>query len=185
MSGARTRRAKRLARIFPIVGELKAHGAECDGVWWSRRDSRHAWYELTTPISKNARGDDALAESNFRVAERMIDERSSFGTSYRWDAWPGGQIQTLIIRADDAGALREVTGIVNALSDYPVLDDSDFSELEWERDHPSESECYSEYDCCTKCQECGNVIREDMIDQVFEDHSYSCSLHPENQEKRT
>lgn len=162
MSGARTKRARRLAKIFPIVADLTGHGRECDQVWWARHDSREAWYELTTPISRNARdSEDALAESNFRVAKRIIDAVSPFGTSYRWDAWPGGQIQTLVIRADDAAALREMTGIVNSLSDYPVLDDEDHSELEWEQWHPSDTECYNDEDpeCCLHLQ----------VDEVDED----------------
>src|SRR5687767_4940068 len=183
MSGARTRRARRLAEIFPLAQELAEHLKEINGVWWARHDSREAWYEAPLPISVNARGDSARAESNFRVAERLIDEASSFGTSYRWDAWPGGQIKTLVIRLDDAGALRMAQGIIYSLSDYPVLDDSDFSELEWEQNHPNEQECYSEYDCCIKCQECDMVIQDgtepDAIDQC---HGYACSLHPENQE---
>lgn len=181
MSGARTRRAKRLATIFPIVKELAAHGQECDNSWMTRRDSRHDWYELTTPISQNARGDDYVTESNFRVAERLIDENSSFGTSYRWDAWPGGQIQSLIIRADDAGAIRTLEGIVNSLSGYPVLCDMDAGELEWEQKHPEEGECYSEGDCCTKCDECGYAISEHG-ERNETDHFYNCDQHPENQE---
>lgn len=182
MSGARTRRAKRLARIFPIAAQLSAHGQECDDIWWARRDSRHDWFELTTPISRNSRGDTPLAESNFRVTERLLNEGSAFGFSYRYDLWPGGQIQTIVIRTDDAGALRTIQGIVNALSDYPVLSDDDHSELQWEEDHPSETECYSEYECCSKCGKCDKVIREDMVDQVFEDHETWCDLHPDNQE---
>lgn len=185
MSGARTRRAKRLATIFPIVKELAAHGKECDGSWMTRRNSRHDWYELTTPISRNGRGGDALDDSNFYTAERIIDAASPWGTTYRSDLWPGGTIETLVIRADDAAALKEITSIVNALEGYPVLDESDYSEREWEENHNSDMlwrECYAE-DCCTLCEDCGKVIPEGTeLNAIGEHHYHLCRYHPDNQE---
>jgi hypothetical protein len=179
VSGARTRRAKRLAAIFPIVEELAAHGEEIDGSWMTRRNSRQFWFHLSTPISRNGRGGDALVDSNFYTAEKIIDAVSPWGITHRSDLWPGGSIETLVIRADDAFALRELTSIVNWLTNgYPVLDEADYSQREWEENHPQEGECYSEYDCCTKCDECGFAISESAERQKT-DHFYNCDQHPE------
>lgn len=144
--GARSKRAARIRAAMPIVAQLELHGRECDEVWWSRRSdtARPGW--LATPFSVNPRGDDALAESNYRVIQADLD-RVALETDYRVDLWPGGQIHTLLVRADDAFALRAVDQWVSALSDYPVADDMDYSELEWENNHPSDGECYGE-DCC-------------------------------------
>lgn len=148
MTGARSRRAERIASALPIVASLRGHEAEVDRVWWSRHDSsedRSLW--LVTPVSHGTREEDALADSNYDTAERLLAEASSFGdTDTRYDLWPGGRIETILVRADDAGALRCLQGIVSALADYPVLDDTHYSELQWERDHPSDHECYAE-DC--------------------------------------
>lgn len=161
--GARTRRAARIAAAMPIVAELTGYTGKIDNNWWSRRSDIHLglghdldesrlW--LSIPISRNGRGpqdaDGVLAESNYRVIEADLTRVSAFGTDYRIDLWPGGSIHTLQVRADDALALRAVQQWVDALADYPVASDMDYSELEWEFNHPSDGECYAE-DCS-----CGN-----------------------------
>jgi hypothetical protein len=172
-------RSKRAARIAATAGlgefisQLRAHEDACDRNWMTRHDShedRALW--LITPISHGTREEDALDDSNYAVAERLLNEASSFGERCQWpdwtaadgtvypgtayytggtatrdDAWPGGVIETILVRADDAPALRELMGIVSALSDYPVLDDEHHSELEHERSHPSDRECYADEQC--------------------------------------
>lgn len=149
MSGARSKRIRRIAAAMPLVGDLRTHESSCDRVWWARHDSsedRALW--LVTPISHGTRDEDTLADSNYAVAEKQLTEASSFGeVGTRDDAWPGGVIETLLVRADDAPALRELQSIIRALADYPVLDESHYSELEYERNHPSDHECYADEDC--------------------------------------
>jgi hypothetical protein len=180
MAGARTRRARRIAaslELGDLVGQLRKHEDACDRNWMTRHDShedRSLW--LVTPISHGNRSEDARDDSNYEVAQRLIDEASSFaergkwpdwtaadgtvypgtpywsgGTAERHDAWPGGVIETLLVRADDAPALRVLNRVIRALADYPVLDDGHCGELEWERAHPSDDECYSEDDMGCPC----------------------------------
>lgn len=130
----RQRRAHRIAQVLPIVAELTAHTTECDNVWWTRRmgsDTDNAVW-MTTPFSVNARGDSPLAESNYRIIRADLERVAGMDVDYRADAWPGGVIHTLMVRADDALALRAVQQWVTALSDYPVADDMDLAELEAE-----------------------------------------------------
>jgi len=145
----RERRAARIRAVMPIVEDLARYTGEVDSSWQTRRYDRDnsglCW--LTTPFSVNARGDSALAESNYRVIEKDLSEVAAFGTDFRIDLWVGGSIHTLQVRADDALALRAVDRWVAALADYPVADESDFSEVEWEQNHPSEGECYADEDC--------------------------------------
>ena len=133
---------------MPIVASLTAYTSEVDSNWMTRRYDYRAdgpvW--LTTPFSVNARGDSALAESNYAVISADLDRVSAYGTDYRIDLWPGGSIHTLCVRADDALALRAVDQWIAALADYPAADDSDVSEREWNQNHPSDDECYAE-DC--------------------------------------
>ncbi|WP_433662721.1 hypothetical protein ACQPW1_11565 [Nocardia sp. CA-128927] len=150
MPGARKRRADRIAAVIPLVKNLQTHSRECDSVWWARRTDRQDWFWLTTPFSVNARGDTAIQESNYEVAQQYIAALSPFGTDYRIDLWPGGRIHTLTVRADDAAALRELDRIITALQDCPILDEQDVSAREWDHNHPDggERECYAE-SCCT------------------------------------
>lgn len=149
MTGTRARRAARIAAAMPIVGTLRQHESQCDSNWWSRhasQEDRSLW--LLTPISHGTREEDTLADSNYEVAETLLTAASSFGeVSTRDDLWPGGVIETLLVRADDALAIRELERIIDALEDYPLLDDMHYSELEYERNHPSDHECYAEEEC--------------------------------------
>lgn len=150
MTSTRTRRTRRIASALPIVSQLRAHESACDSVFWSRHDShedRALW--LVTPVSHGNREESARDDSNYEVAEEILTAASSFGEiSTRYDAWPGGVIETLLVRADDALALRELDRIIGALADYPILDDERCSEMEWDRAHPSDHECYSEDEDC-------------------------------------
>ena len=154
MTGCRTRRRNRIAssaEFGEIARELSKLESTCNSNWQTQHrsigDLEGTGYWLVTPISHGNRDEDALADSNFEVAEKMLEEASNFGeTDYRCDAWVGGVISTLMIRSDDAGAIRALNSIIRRLEDYPILDEEHFSELEYERNHPGDHECYAE-DC--------------------------------------
>lgn len=76
-----------------------------------------------------------LAESNFEVARLRLEGSglSDEPCRSRYDNWPGGRIETLMVRADDAGAVREAAAILAAIETYPILDEEHHSRLEWER----------------------------------------------------
>lgn len=152
--GARTRRAARIAAVMPFVAKLSAHTAEVNSVWWARRVDRASgptW--LALPFSRNGRGPQSIAdvvgESNYEVIGADLEKVSAFGTDYRIDAWPGGTIHTLMVRADDALAIRAAEQWIDALADYPIADDDHHSEMEWAFNHPGDTECYSEDPDCS------------------------------------
>ncbi|WP_067665604.1 hypothetical protein [Nocardia miyunensis] len=149
MAGARTRRARRVAEAIPLAATLRAHGAECDSSPMTRRASCQRWFELTTPLTVDDRGDTPAVESNFDVAESRINAASAFGVGYRYDLWPGGTLRTLVVRADDAGALDALDAVITALENYPVLDDEDLWQREWDQNHPDGGtrECHADHDC--------------------------------------
>jgi hypothetical protein len=204
--GARARRIKRITEsneLGELVAKLRAHEGMCDRSWMTRHDSREdraLW--LVTPLSHNGRREDALDDSNYDVAARMLNEVSSFGercawpdwtaqdgtvypgvkyisgaTATRHDAWPGGVIETLLVRIDDAPALRMLKSIIDALAYYPVLDDAHFSELEWERNHPSDHECYSEDgdDCPCAVRNHDHIGPDFLPEDADEDGEIHCA----------
>ena len=208
MSGARTRRIQRIAASSELGNLVRKLGLQADAynrTWWARHDSREdqtIW--LATPISHNGRREDAREDSNYDVAERSLNEASSFGERGQWpdwtaqdgtvypgtvywsggtdtriDAWPGGTIETLLVRADDAPALRELGKIISALADYPVLDDEHCSALEWDYAHPSDHECYSEDEDCPCAvrnhDHIGPDFRPEDADEDGEIYCRSCS----------
>ncbi|QFG25418.1 hypothetical protein [Actinomadura sp. WMMB 499] len=148
-TGSRSKRIERIRKAMPFVDDLMSLSNEMDGTPWTQRRGYTAEDEMWVPlpISHNDREDDPRADSNYYTAAELLEDAAAFGTNFRMDAWPGGVIHTLMVRADDALALREAERIVSALQDSPVLDDEDLSRREWEANHPALGECYAEDGC--------------------------------------
>lgn len=93
-------------------------------------------------ILSRTRDSDCLSESNWHVARQILeqaqgapigcDNRSAPAYDWRAGHWACGWVEYLMIRSDAPSAVIEAAEqIVSALADYPVLDDSDYSEREW------------------------------------------------------
>jgi hypothetical protein len=151
--GARSKRAARLAKVFDVAS-LRGGESEMNRSWMTQRDGDYEWYWV--PIGIGCHGaSDLVDESNFEVAEKLIEAASDFADfRYRYDNWVGPQVKTLMVRVDDAGALREALRIMATLADYPVLSDEDYSE----REHDA---MWHEWD---------NDIRADMEHRMERDH---------------
>ena len=74
-----------------------------------------------------------------------IDE-ASFGH------WGFGWVAELAWNTGNGDLASEVESWTKALANYPVADEMHCSQLEWEDNHPSENECYSDDPDCR----CGN-----------------------------
>lgn len=128
--GARTKRAKRLAAVFDVA-ELRSEEQQADRHWLTLRDGSYDWYWVPIGIGMHY-GSDLTAVSNFETAVRLLEEVTPFWVKYRYDSWVGPQLKTIMVRVDDAAALKVALEIRQALADYPVLDDADLSEREHE-----------------------------------------------------
>lgn len=126
--GARTKRAKRLAQVFDVAS-LRGGETAMNRSWMTQRDGDYEWMWVPVGVSVH-NGSSLVEESNFEVAERMLDEACEFWVSYRYDNWVGPQLKTLMIRVDDAGALRTALEIRETLSEYGILDEADVSARE-------------------------------------------------------
>lgn len=88
------------------------------------------WFQV---ISKS-RDSKIIEESNFRATLKALKKISEDGiiieTARHWGC---GWIETLIIDPSNEKLVREATEILNALADYPIVDDEDFSNLEREK----------------------------------------------------
>lgn len=89
------------------------------------------WYEYF-PFLGQSRDSDALERSNFRRGLELVGGESDTVLVVRDSHWAVGWVETIYIHESDADALRKADEIRAALADYPVVDESDFSELEWE-----------------------------------------------------
>ncbi|MFJ7907467.1 hypothetical protein [Kitasatospora sp. NPDC096204] len=181
MSGARTRRIARIRAAMPFTAKLAELSVEAHKGLSFRidRDSfTSTWY--ATPFTQT-RDADALEESNWAVISEDLDKRFPESVEvHSFGHFACGYYERLYVRTDDALAIRAIQDWVERLENHPVASDDHYSEVEWERNHPSEHECYSEDpDCgCEKnthsCREqlWGAVERAGAIDLTAE--SYWC-----------
>lgn len=89
-------------------------------------DNREDWFVLD--VSQN-RDSEPLSRSNFRKALEILGGESETVEVHRFGHWGPGWFELILLAPE-----REEDGnkIEAALADYPVLDDDDFSELEFE-----------------------------------------------------
>lgn len=86
-----------------------------------------AWYVF---LGRN-RDSDMLTESNFDAALAKLGGESDTVRVIRESHWAVGWVEWIGIHQDDARALRLADDMEESLSDYPVLDDYDLSEREF------------------------------------------------------
>lgn len=108
---------------------------------WTKLDN-FAWYDKPVDAGQFARvfmrhrDSDLLAESNLAVFERELAEFSEDAWFEHVNCWAYGWRVELVIRPMRDGqytqAFRKFVELQCALSDYPVLDDFDYSQREYD-----------------------------------------------------
>ena len=109
------------------------------------------------PVGRH-RDSDALEESNFEVISEDLRKRFPGKVAVLgFNHWGVGWVEEIGWDASDPEIVKAVHEWAGALENYPVASDDHFYELEWDRNHPSENECYAEdrEDCS-----CGLAERE-------------------------
>jgi hypothetical protein len=118
----------------------------------SYADARNWAGVATGPVGQH-RDSEALDRSNFAVIfEALSDKFGDDVDNVSFGHWAVGWVEELAWNAGNSAIADEVESWKSALADYPVADDTHFSDLEWEDNHPREGECYSDD---TECG-CGN-----------------------------
>jgi len=104
---------------------------------WTRPECFAAWdsgwqysRECFVFIARN-RDSDILTESNFDCALRELGGKSDTVKIVRESHWACGWVEWIAIHESDSKALERADEIVSALSVYPVVDEGDFSEREY------------------------------------------------------
>lgn len=106
--------------------EFRPTGFDCKGLGLSDKQD---W--LVHPCGTN-RDADCLTRSNFRVACKVLEHLDPEGKDHevhRFGHWACGWFEIIVVRPGTmCSDMSEV--VEAALADYPVLDESDFSEEE-------------------------------------------------------
>lgn len=160
---AKGTRARRIKRIMD--SSLGDFVRQCGDYEESKEEFRRNWSGgfgrseseipyVSTPLGTH-RDADALQESNWGVIEREMDKVNHMGTFSGYDSVDyhtegsclNGWNTNVHVRLDDAVAIKAAMDLVNALSNYPILDEEDYSAREWAANHPGGGKCYDSYDC--------------------------------------
>lgn len=99
---------------------------------WTLPDSYMGaeWPEYFVFLGRS-RDSSALERSNFECGLKALGGESDSVLVVRERHWAVGWVEWIAIHEDNAEAILAADEILSALSDYPVLDESHFSELEW------------------------------------------------------
>lgn len=89
---------------------------------------RQSW--LVAPVIRT-RDSECLEESNFASALESLGGESDTVEVHRFGHWANGWFEIIIV-APDSPAATEAESIERSLEDYPVLDDTDLSNREYE-----------------------------------------------------
>lgn len=89
---------------------------------------RSEW--LVAPVGRT-RDSDPLAESNFSAFLRIVGGESDDVEVHRFGHWGPGWYEIILVRPGTTAA-TEAERAESSLTDYPVLDDMDYSAREWE-----------------------------------------------------
>jgi len=87
---------------------------------------------IVVPVGQN-RDSNYLEESNFQTALDMLGEESDTVQVHRFGHWACGWYEIIIVDPGDNDRAIIAAEIMCALADYPILDDMDYSEREWNR----------------------------------------------------
>ena len=98
---------------------------------WTMPDSYMGaqWPEYFVFLSQS-RDADALTRSNFECGLESLGGESETIIVVRERHWAVGWIEWIAVHESDADAILKAEDMLCALSDYPVLNESHFSELE-------------------------------------------------------
>lgn len=111
------------------------------------------------PVGRH-RDSDSLANSNFTVI--LKDMGRSVGEAVedvRFRHWACGWVEEIAWDATNPQAQAAAEAWEKRLGDYPVADEDDFSSQEWDDNHPTQNDCYSEQgrDC-----PCGVIAAKEL-----------------------
>lgn len=100
---------------------------------WTRAPNYigETYYEYFVVLGKH-RDSDTLTRSNFDVALEMLDGESETVIIVRSSHWAVGWIEGLFVHENDKASLEIAEEIKESLSQYPVLDDEHWSNLQYD-----------------------------------------------------
>jgi hypothetical protein len=102
------------------------------------------WPDYFSAGVGQSRDSDALERSNFRSMLKAIGGESETVIVVREGHWAVGWVEWIAIHESDTKALATASEIKDALADYPVINESDWGELEDEDAQQVWRDCFDD-----------------------------------------
>jgi hypothetical protein len=110
--------------LFEVHEACHKSGQPC--AYWGER---HEWFVA----AGRHRDSDSLEESNFRSLLKKLGGESDTVAVERENHWLVGWVENLLIDPADVERVAIAEKVREDLEDYPVVDESDWSDLEYEQ----------------------------------------------------
>ena len=101
------------------------------------------WTDYYSSGVGQSRDSDALERSNFACMLRALGGESETVIVVHESHWAVGWVEWIAIHETDSKSLATADEIMAALADYPVIDESDFSERETEEANEVWTHCFN------------------------------------------
>lgn len=101
------------------------------------------WPEYYSAGVGRSRDSDCGEESNFHAMLAGLGGESDTVHVVRESHWAVGWVEWIAIHESDEKSLRAANAMQEQLEDYPVLDEEDYSQREWDECERVWSDCYS------------------------------------------
>jgi len=88
---------------------------------------RQDWF--VAPVSRNRDDGEPLTESNFETCLEILGGESETIEVHRFDHWGPGWFEIILVHPSKENALEEIAA---SLKNYPVLDEEDYSQREYD-----------------------------------------------------
>jgi hypothetical protein len=89
------------------------------------------WHDYYSAGAGQSRDSDCLEQSNFAVMLSELGGESDTVTVVRESHWAVGWVEWIAIHESDTAALAVADAACERLANYPILDEEDWSEREW------------------------------------------------------
>lgn len=136
---------------------------------------RQDW--LVAPVSQT-RDSGPLAQSNFATFLEALEGESDTVEVHRFGHWGPGWYEIILIDPSDLERVAAAERMEEALADYPVLDDEDFSRREYEEyERAWDSYGYRDFLHCLRAEfDCERVLEcvEDATVEALREFYESC-----------
>ena len=106
------------------------------GSFFDSDDPRRNWIVCPVSITRDT---GAFYQSNFDSCLKILGGESDTVEIHRFGHWGPGWFEVIIV---DPSRMAEVQVIADRLSDYPILDEDHFSQLEYDQQWETWDKCY-------------------------------------------